>query len=152
MFHSEFMSEIEQPSADESFSPAAALHSAHNVDARARRSARWPAWVWLAMGVAMPLHLIGSDLASGDWFEAVVVWVVPVVVLVGIVYSALQRVESRLMHRLLWPVTWTFVALVLLDILARLTVLSSGPTAALVVLGLLPAAPCFYGAWRVLRG
>jgi uncharacterized membrane protein YoaK (UPF0700 family) len=106
----------------------------------------------LGLGIVMPTHLLGTQLGDGTWVENVVTWLIPLAVVVGLVYSIVQRAESRLTRRLTWPVTWAFVALVVLDVLLTWTVLADGPTALVVVFGLLPAVPPFYGAWRVLRG
>lgn len=141
---------MDRSQAGEAFSPAAALTNANNVDARARRSARWPAWLWLVLGVTMPIHLIGSPLVPDGWPQIVVGWLPLVVAVAGIVYSARQRVTSRLLSKLVWPVTLTFVALTWLSIAAQFTILPPNSTAGLVLFGLLPALPCFYGAWRVL--
>lgn len=71
------MSEHGSFSAGARFGPAEALDSAAVVDARARRRARWPAWVWIGLGIVMPTHLLGSQLGDQTWVEDVVVWLVP---------------------------------------------------------------------------
>lgn len=135
---------------EQHFSPAEALASANDVDARARRHARWPAWLWLTLGVSMPIYLITSSLVSGGWPKVLVTALLVLVAVLGMVYSARQRGTSRLASRLEWPVTLAFIALTFLSIVLRHTILPPGSLLLLVVFGLLPAIPCFYGAWRVL--
>lgn len=103
------------------------------------------------MAVVMPAYLLGSQLGDGTWVEDVAGWLIPLAALVGVVYAAMQRAESRLMNRLTWPVTAAFMALVILDVALVRTVLDDGPTALVVGFGLLTAVPPIYGAWRVLR-
>lgn len=138
-------------SGDESpLTPSAALGNATEVDAKARRVARWPAWVWLAMAVTMAVHLIGSPLVPDGW-PRVVVGLLPLVFAVsGIIYSARQQATSRLLSRLVWPVTGAFVVLVFAAVLLQNVVFPQGAVPGIVLSGLLPAIPCVYGAWRVL--
>lgn len=144
------MNDSRTPAGDEQLSPSAALDNATEIDARARRAARWPAWVWLVLGVTMPVHLIGSHLVSDEWSRVAVGLLPLVVAVVGIIYSARQRATSRLMGRLVWPITGIFVALTVTSVLLQHFVVPEGAVTGLVLCGLLPAAPCFYGAWRVL--
>lgn len=146
------MSESDSTHGDGQYGLGDALDKATTVDARARRHGRWAAWTWLGLGTVMPAHLLGTQLGEGTWVESAAAWLIPVAVVVIVVYSALQRAESRVMGGLVWPVTWSFVALVFLDVILAWTVLADGPAALVVLFGLLPAVPPFYGAWRVLRG
>lgn len=139
-------------STSEPLSPSAALDSASAIDAKARRAARWPAWVWLVLGVTMPVHLIGSQLVSDGW-PRIAVGLLPLVVsVVGIIYSARQGATSRLMSRLVWPVTGAFVVLTVVAVILQNFVIAEGSVVGLVLTGLLPAIPSFYGAGRVLVG
>lgn len=137
-------------SSDESLTPSDALDSAAAIDARSRRNGRWPAWVWLVLGVTMPVHLIGSPLVPDGWPRVVVGFLPLAVAVIGILYSARQRAASRLVARLVWPVTAGFVLLTFAALLLQNVVVPEGEVTGLVLSGLLPAIPCFYGAWRVL--
>lgn len=130
--------------------PSAAWGNAAEVDAKARRAARWPAWVWLAMAATMAVHLIGSPLVPDGW-PRVVVGLLPLVFAVaGVIYSARQQATSKLLSRLVWPVTGVFVALVFAAVFLQNFVFPEGAVLWIVVTGLLPAIPCVYGACRVL--
>ena len=144
------MNESRTSAGGEQLSPSAALSNATEIDARARRAARWPAWVWLVLGVTMPVHLIGSPLVPDGWPRVAVGLLPLVVAVVGIIYSARQRATSRLMGRLVWPVTGVFTVLTVGSVLLQEFVLPEGSVTILVLCGLSPAIPCFYGAWRVL--
>lgn len=144
------MNESRTPEGEPQLTPSAALGNAAEVDAKARQAARWPAWLWLAMAATMAVHLIGSPLMPDGWPRTVVEFLPLVFAVCGIVYSALQRAESKLLIRLVWPVTGVFVVLVLAAVLLQNFVLPEGSVPGIVITGLLPAIPCVYGAWRVL--
>lgn len=130
--------------------PAAALDNATAVDAKARKAVRWPAWLWLALGVGMPVFLIGSELVPNGWAHVLISALPLVIAVVGIIYSARQRATSKVLNRLVWPVTGAFVVLVFASVLLKNLVLPEGAVLSVVLIGLLPAIPCFYGVWRVL--
>ncbi|MBE9372938.1 hypothetical protein IQ251_00605 [Saccharopolyspora sp. HNM0983] len=141
-----------RPNADGELTPADALRSATTIDAKARRTARWPAWLWTAMGVGMPVHLIGIRLLPEGWLHTAVV-VLPLLLAVGgMIYSAVQRATSRLLNKLVWPVTAVFVVLTVGASLLHSFVFPEGAVLPVVLTGLLPAIPCFYGVRRVLAG
>lgn len=130
--------------------PAAALENATTIEAKARKVVRWPAWLWLALGVGMPVHLIGTELVP-DGRAPQVIDVLPLIIaVVGMIYSLVQRATSTVLNRLVWPVTGAFVVLVLASVLLKHLVVPDGAVLAVVLVGLLPAIPCFYGVWRVL--
>lgn len=130
--------------------PAAALENATAIDAKARKAVRWPAWVWLALGIGMPVYLIGTELVPTGWAHQVIDLLPLIIAVAGIIYSLLQRATSAVLNQLVWPVTGAFVVLVFASVLLKQFVVPDGAVLAVVLVGLLPAIPCFYGVWRVL--
>lgn len=130
--------------------PDVALRLMDAVDRRSRATARWSAVAWLVMAVVMPLYLIGEEVVPPGPAMRIIEWTPLVVVVALFVFAVTRRSESRVAARLTGPVTVAFVALVVLCIVAKWTILSDGYSVGLLVLGLLPALPCLYGAGRVL--
>jgi hypothetical protein len=134
----------------EQFDAAAALQRAEVVDRRSRAAARWPAGFWLILAAGMPIYLIGEQIAPPGPVMRMVEWSPLVVGFALFAVAVSRRSESLLFRRLTPVVTAVYIGLAVLCMLAKWLVLPDGHSFGLIVLGLLPAVPCVYGAVRIL--
>lgn len=131
-------------------SPRAALDELDRVGRAVRLRSRWYGWFLLALGAGTFAYYVAVDLA-GRGLAAVALlalgWVVFMLALNG--WADRQPVLWRGLRRLRLPLLVVYFALIGLTVLASATLLDGAPGR--WALGIVPALPCFAGAWLVLR-
>ena len=131
--------------------PAAAAAEVSRTSGRVRRRARWPGLMWLTVGVAICGFFLATG--SGDRLVSDVVGPLPLALgAVLYVLAARQPVVSQTgAGRIDKPLSYAFLATVVVGTIIKLTVLPERLTGWLVLLAVLMATPCLVGAWRWLR-
>ncbi|MGW0806965.1 hypothetical protein [Nonomuraea sp. NPDC002799] len=136
-------------------SAEAALREVDRAQGPVRKSSRWGGYFFLGMGLGSTgiwlAMLLGpaavtryANLALG------------VLVVAGFLYISRQRVYSRVLSRLSYPVTYAFVGTTVIGALYNMFLHPQEPAGpwwvvADVLVALIASAPLLYGAVRMLR-
>lgn len=131
--------------------PDVAAGQVEQVRRRVRTKGRWHGWMWLAMAVATPVFLIGTQVDEYSWLSF---WVAIAYMVLGFVLwqvDARRPVRSRAHARVERPATVAFVVTMVVVAVATIVLDPSGAPGWYVVLALLPAVPAAVAAAVVLR-
>lgn len=128
-----------------------AVTRVQQVQGRVHRAARWHAWLWLAIAVATPLFLVGTQAGYDRGWS---LWVALGFMGLGLgLWMAENRlpVRGRATERLDRPGTWAYAAAVVVVVVATLVAQPTGVPVWYAVLALVPAVPAAAVGIAILR-
>ncbi|MBB6731164.1 hypothetical protein [Cohnella zeiphila] len=128
-----------------------ALAEIKRLERRVKLGGQGTGWLWFAMGAAIAAFGVLAPPVTTGWPANAAAAAIPVLGLITLFFAARQRVVSQVYGRLKLPITWIFCGLVAADVMFRLWTQPDRLTVWVVILGVLPALPAWYGAWRVWR-
>ncbi|MCJ8014161.1 hypothetical protein MUG84_20830 [Paenibacillus sp. KQZ6P-2] len=128
-----------------------ALTEIKRLEREVRLRGHWIGWLWFMMGVVIAAFGVLAPPVTTGWLQYVVTLAVPVLGIFALFFAARQQVVSRVNQWIQYPVTWIFCGFVLVDVIFRLSMHPDHLSIWVVILGVLPAIPCWYAAWRVWR-
>jgi hypothetical protein len=131
-------------------SPRAALAELDRVGQAVRLRSRWYGWFLLALGAGTIAYYAAAAVVDREVTTLVLLsagWIVFMLALNG--WAGRQPVFWRGLHHLRRPLLAVYFTLVGATVLAGATLLDDQPGR--WALGVIPALPCFAGAWLVLR-
>jgi len=132
--------------------PRSAMEQARRVEAIVHRRGRWHGWVWLTLGFATPVFLIGTN---ANWVPGdAQIWI-------AIAFMTLGGVLAIWEHRRgLWgreaaktdrPFTWAYIGAIVAFAVPTIVIDPTGAPLWTVILAFVPSIPCFMAAWRILE-
>lgn len=130
----------------------AALDQARRVENTIRRRARWHGWVWLTIGVITPGFLIGANVNAVP--GAVQFWTaIGFMTVAGVLalWETKRGVWGREAVEVDRPATWAYMIAIVAFAIPTIVLDPVTPPIWLIGLALVPSAPCFIAAWRILR-
>jgi hypothetical protein len=104
------------------------------------------------LGVVIAAFGVLAPPVTTGWVQYAVTLGFPILGMLALWYAWRRRVISQTYQRLQYPITWIFCFLVVVDAIFRIAVKPAQLSVWVIALGILPAIPCWYGAWRVWRG
>lgn len=128
----------------------AALGEVRRIQRDVHQRTRWQGWIWLLLGAAMPIFLIGTIALEGDWSLGIAISFMAAALLAWF-WESRQTVVGRTGARIDRPVTIAFMGAVALVTLLRIFVLPDHLNAAQIIVSFIPSIPCLIGAWLVFR-
>lgn len=128
-------------------SAGAALNEVRRVSGRMRSASRWAGWYYLIVGVAT-IAFFGV-IAAENGSVTLAMWGLAAFTVVTIVFMLTRRVQVNEVMGAQHPLSIAYIILMVVAFFAVDGL--SDHSAAIAVIGIAPAVPCFIGAWRLLR-
>lgn len=131
-----------------------ALDRIQRIGQQVRAESRWYAVFCLVIAIAAFAYVVIVHLDGAGSSAVVLLFAVGFALLGGIWwrYGRNQRAVSHAQTHLDLPMGVASIALMAAALLIRANLLPSGFSVWLILVALLPALPCLFGTWKVLRG